>query len=203
MGVRISHTLHIYIFLFLPYIINKGSKMKVCEYCNLSHRGSYGSGRFCSKKCARGFSTKEKRKEINFKVSRKLKGRPPSHDKNFTCESIRNKAINSTKTYWKMKILEKPFELLCKQSQRKVLRMEQNDRCAKCNNQFYWMNERITPELHHKDGNNMNKNKENSELLCPNCHSITDNYMFKHRKHSLQSRKKISEGVRRYLMALV
>jgi hypothetical protein len=32
--------------------------MKKCELCNKEHDGSYGSGRFCSKECARSFSTK-------------------------------------------------------------------------------------------------------------------------------------------------
>lgn len=40
-----------------------------CEYCGNEHTGSYGSGRFCSEHCARGFSSKIKRKEINKKVS--------------------------------------------------------------------------------------------------------------------------------------
>lgn len=39
--------------------------MKLCEYCGKEHVGTYGSGRFCGVKCARGFSTKAKRKEIN------------------------------------------------------------------------------------------------------------------------------------------
>jgi hypothetical protein len=53
--------------------------MKKCENCNKKHNGSYGSSRFCSKKCARGFSTKEKRLEINRTVSLKLKKiRPPN-----------------------------------------------------------------------------------------------------------------------------
>jgi len=43
-----------------------------CENCNKEHDGSYASGRFCSKKCAKGFSTKAKRKEINAKVSKTL-----------------------------------------------------------------------------------------------------------------------------------
>jgi very-short-patch-repair endonuclease len=47
--------------------------MKNCENCGIEHEGTYGSGRFCSKKCARGFSTKAKRKEINQKVSEKRK----------------------------------------------------------------------------------------------------------------------------------
>ena len=39
--------------------------MKNCENCEKEHDGIYGTGRFCSMKCARGFSTKSKRKEIN------------------------------------------------------------------------------------------------------------------------------------------
>lgn len=43
--------------------------MKTCENCSSLTSGEYGSGRFCSAKCARGFSTKNKRKEINEKLS--------------------------------------------------------------------------------------------------------------------------------------
>jgi hypothetical protein len=54
--------------------------MKECENCENGHDGSYGSGRFCSAKCARGFSTKAKRDVINKKVSIKLTGRKLSED---------------------------------------------------------------------------------------------------------------------------
>lgn len=33
----------------------------ICENCGKEHDGSYGSGRFCCKKCARSFSTKNKK----------------------------------------------------------------------------------------------------------------------------------------------
>jgi hypothetical protein len=46
-----------------------------CECCDTEHDGTYGSGRFCSSKCARGFSTKNKRQEINAQVSKSLTGR--------------------------------------------------------------------------------------------------------------------------------
>ena len=46
--------------------------MKTCENCKTKHSGEYGSGRFCSTKCSRGFSTKAKRKEINKRVSETL-----------------------------------------------------------------------------------------------------------------------------------
>ena len=49
--------------------------MKICENCGIEHNGNYGSGRFCSTKCSRGFSTKAKRKEINAKVSSSLIGK--------------------------------------------------------------------------------------------------------------------------------
>ena len=50
-------------------------QMKLCEYCTAEHIGDYGSGRFCSEKCARGFASKEKRLEMNEKISKKLKNR--------------------------------------------------------------------------------------------------------------------------------
>lgn len=48
--------------------------MSICENCGNEYNGNYGSGRFCSSVCARGFSTKAKRIEINEKVSLKIKG---------------------------------------------------------------------------------------------------------------------------------
>ena len=49
--------------------------MKKCELCGKGHDGDYASGRFCSSFCSRGFSTKEKRIEINKKVSNILKNK--------------------------------------------------------------------------------------------------------------------------------
>lgn len=49
----------------------------ICERCGDSHDGDYGSGRFCSSKCARSFSTKHKRKDINRRVSETLRNKYP------------------------------------------------------------------------------------------------------------------------------
>lgn len=46
--------------------------MKKCENCDNDHDSNYGSGRFCSSKCSRSFSTKDKRSLINEKVSKSL-----------------------------------------------------------------------------------------------------------------------------------
>jgi hypothetical protein len=46
-----------------------------CENCGKEHDSSYGSGRFCSCKCSRGFSTKAKRLIINESVSAVVKNK--------------------------------------------------------------------------------------------------------------------------------
>ena len=47
--------------------------MKKCENCEEEHDENYASGRFCSSLCAKSFSTKKNRKEINAKISEKMK----------------------------------------------------------------------------------------------------------------------------------
>lgn len=49
--------------------------MNKCENCKEAIKVKYGSGRFCSIGCARGFATKTNRAEISRKVSDSLKGR--------------------------------------------------------------------------------------------------------------------------------
>ena len=60
-----------------PYYVEPVTELveRPCEGCACTHYGEYGSGRFCSEKCARSFSSKEKREEINDKVSNTLRGR--------------------------------------------------------------------------------------------------------------------------------
>ncbi len=39
-----------------------------------------------------------------------------------------------------------------------------------------WLGQEIPLEVHHKDGNRHNNVIENFQLLCPNCHALTDSY---------------------------
>ena len=48
--------------------------------------------------------------------------------------------------------------------------------CEKCGNKGMWMNEKITLQLEHKNGNNRDNRLENLCFLCPNCHSQTKTY---------------------------
>ena len=44
-----------------------------------------------------------------------------------------------------------------------------------------WNNLPITLQVHHVDGDNFNNTLENLQLLCPNCHSQTDNFCGKNK----------------------
>lgn len=45
-----------------------------------------------------------------------------------------------------------------------------------------WLEKPIPLELHHIDGKPNNNNLNNLQLLCPNCHAMTDNYRGKNVK---------------------
>ena len=49
---------------------------------------------------------------------------------------------------------------------------------CKCNNCGIteWLGQKLSLHLHHIDGNRKNNLLKNIILLCPNCHSLTDNY---------------------------
>ena len=48
-------------------------------------------------------------------------------------------------------------------------------RCERCG-RVEWMGEPIPVELHHINGNRFDNRFDNLQLLCPNCHALTDNH---------------------------
>lgn len=48
-------------------------------------------------------------------------------------------------------------------------------KCEQCGLET-WLEKPITLEVHHKDGNHLNNDLNNLMLLCPNCHSYTENW---------------------------
>jgi hypothetical protein len=80
---------------------------------------------------------------------------------------------------------------------RKLLLKENGHRCEKCRNDI-WQGVPIPLEVEHKDGDSDNWNRDNIELICPNCHALTATYKAKNR-HKGSSRqvkrmKRYAEG---------
>jgi len=177
----------------------------ICENCNKEHDGSYGSGRFCSCKCARGFSTKTKRKEINEKVSKSLKGK--SHT--IAQQKARKEYLKSDKFKFYVqrkkekhiqKLLDANWNDLNPGQKRERVFYEQNLSCNRCK-LSKWQNEPIVLEIEHKDGNHQNNSRDNLEGLCPNCHSLTDTWRGRNKngQNSPKQYKRKEEYLKAYL----
>jgi len=78
----------------------------------------------------------------------------------------KNKQLKDWSSYTKAANLKKHLVFL------------RGNKCELCGNEI-WLNKPIKLEIHHKDGDRTNNNLDNLMLLCPNCHSQTDNW----RKH--------------------
>lgn len=164
----------------------------ICEYCPEDHDGSYGSGRFCSAFCARGFTTLAKRAEINAKVSATLKGRPPAnsfkpgfdprrYEMTDECraKAVVAKGLINAADWDRVKSEIERDGLVTKHSLRKFW-IEAGEFCRQCD-LTEWRGGPICFELHHLDGNSKNHRRSNTTLLCPNCHSQTHNYKGRNR----------------------
>lgn len=55
-------------------------------------------------------------------------------------------------------------------------------KCENCLNET-WQNVPIPLEVHHLDGDKLNNDLNNLQLLCPNCHALTENYRGKNISH--------------------
>lgn len=165
----------------------------ICEYCNIIYTIKYGSGRFCSKQCATGFSTKAKRKQINTIVSLKLTGKPASHNNGFNkgydsrrklefrdgnykhSEQCKIKISQSVKKTAINKIMNTDFNSLTTGRKYRRVKIEQNYYCLHCGINS-WLEKRIVIEIDHIDGNKNNNCRQNLRGLCPNCHSQTSTW---------------------------
>ena len=162
-----------------------------CENCEATHSGAYASGRFCSNKCARGFSTKNGRAEISRKVSASLSGVPlikdhPARNGWANSPAAREKAKETMRAKT-LKAREErlsfaPFEKLQNKERKQRVLQEQNFLCNECGNTMVWNNKPLMFHLDHIDGEHQNNERSNLRCLCPNCHSQTQTYAGKNKK---------------------
>ncbi|MBR5100568.1 MAG: HNH endonuclease [Bacteroidales bacterium] len=62
--------------------------------------------------------------------------------------------------------------------------------CESCN-LSRWLNRDIPLEIHHINGINTDNRLENLQLLCPNCHALTDNYRGRAHLSALSERRDV------------
>lgn len=137
-----------------------------CENCKKEHDGTYGSGRFCTKECARGFSTKAKRVEINHKVSQTLTNN--IYSGLTKQEYIQRKNVEKHASYERETEITTLYDL-SKRTISKILKRMKLP-CSKCG----WFVDGVVGDIHHiiekKNGGTDEHN--NLTYICPNCHRL-------------------------------
>jgi len=136
--------------------------MNVCEMCNNNHDGTYATGRFCNRKCAAGFSTKARRKEINERVSLKLS--------KWQSKELLARRLNQAKKAESIKKITAAtiYGVSSRTAKKILIRMKLP--CSRCD----WFVEGVSCDMHHivmvKNGGT----NEHSNLahICPNCHRM-------------------------------
>ena len=179
-----------------------------CLYCKINDAikySKYSNGNFCCRKHARAYSTnkvKEKRKEISIKVSNTLKKKYKD-----SVHPLKNRTrSDETKTkiqksfekrkIEKLKFLHSNvvFELWPKKIRVGYIFKKFENTCQECGYNYTDENGKGPFEIHHIDGNHYNNVENNLTLLCLNCHWKTPNWRFRGKKHSDESKMKISKN---------
>ena len=160
---------------------------KQCLFCNKAFSVSKKVARqqkFCSKKCGAKSSNSKRKK---FKNCAWCKNPIPSWGKEHcsrTCSIERRK--DSYLQNW-------AYQDGCPRSitipMRVFLLSSSNNACSKCGwNRVNVRTNKTTLQIHHIDGDAKNNRRKNLEVLCPNCHSLTDNFGCKNTKSSRVTR---------------
>ena len=66
-----------------------------------------------------------------------------------------------------------------------------NEVCEKCGN-IEWLGVKIPLQVHHINGNRNDNTISNLQILCPNCHALTDNYCGRNKKNKKTKTEKLN-----------
>lgn len=72
--------------------------------------------------------------------------------------------------------LENSSDIQSNKVRKKILQENIKEHRCECCGLTEWMGKPIPLELHHRDGDKDHNELDNYELLCPNCHALTDSY---------------------------
>lgn len=161
------------------------SNPKKCKYCENIITWKHRKQDYCSKTCARRITSNIQNRicpNCNKKIPYTRKTRHKkwcSHE----CQLIYTFRYNREHNIPIGHIAVRTYLLLTREY-----------KCSNCK-LSKWQDESIPLEAHHKDGNHNNNSEENLELICPNCHSLTDNYKSKNRGNGRPHRRKPVERI--------
>lgn len=148
----------------------------ICKHCRHAHSYERRNNKFCGISCATSFNNKlrEKKQFLCMSCGDILLGRSRKY--------CNNKCQNAYQR--NQKLLSNTASI---RTIKKFLIETRGYKCSKCGISE-WMNESITLEMEHIDGDSSNNQLENLTLLCPNCHSQTSTFRAKNKGRGRHSR---------------
>jgi predicted nucleic acid-binding Zn ribbon protein len=162
---------------------------KPCKQCGCPILYDRRKNNFCSQKCVgismstKFNSNREKKRYLCIYCGKPI-GRNSSKYCSAECQSLFNFQIIIKKI--------ENGEVVSSRSLRKYLMIKYDNKCQKCG----WgmpnpTSKTVCLDMHHIDGDANNNVLSNVEILCPNCHSLTNTYkrVGKDRKSSRINRK--------------
>ncbi len=182
----------------------------ICECCGKEFIPKYKTQRFCSRSCSASITNKSRTQtiETRLKISKSLRGelvneiyqdqvckycgKPIQNifkELDFCCNECR------TRYFYELKVndwLENPSNVKTTFIPRYIkqwLKETRGEKCEICG--WHETNEftnTIPLQIHHIDGDCTNNSPENLQILCPNCHSLTNNYCSRNMGKSKRNR---------------
>lgn len=169
---------------------------KHLEINNLSI-SDYKRKKFCNNSCAASYNNKFTKKKEKEKIKCKNCGHDLSNRQKKYCNNKCQQEYEY-KEYiqeWKNGVVNGTVGKYAISKYIKRYLMEKyNFQCSQCEwherNQFTG---NIPLEIHHKDGDYTNNEEDNLDLLCPNCHSLTETYKAANKGNGRKDRKKYTQ----------
>lgn len=154
--------------------------MKQCKKCGIDFQLTKGLINYCSLNCrnSRIWSDNDKLKKSK---AARTSEKAIKQRESLKSKEIIDKITKTKREAHKKHILESNYSDLSFESLRARILYEQNEKCNKCGLDE-WLNTPLVLELEHKDGNHFNNCRDNLEMLCPNCHSLTSTWRGRNKK---------------------
>lgn len=179
------------------WLREKNEKLKnYCLYCGKEIKTGRRRKKFCDQSCAAKYNNKKRGNKQLVETCYCLNCGKEMHKKQYGTKYC---SLTCQQEYQRKQYIERwkngeenglRGEYNLSKSIRKYLIEKHNYKCQKCG----WGEENphthtIPLEIHHIDGDYTNNKEENLQVLCPNCHSLTETYK-SHNKNGRKERKK-------------
>lgn len=141
--------------------------MKICPKCQREHNKL---GMYCCRSCANSRIFSEEAIKKKSQAASKYWNSLTELDRQIVVKNLQ--LSNVARKMSLNRLLEGDWNLLHYEAKREKVLIEQNYSCFRCKIHT-WLEEILTLEIDHIDGNHSNNDRNNLIALCPNCHSMT------------------------------